>query len=162
MADGDPRVGELEAEVASLEKKLEEAADSGGGDSEQLDELKEELENAYADREAAQDEAKQYRKEARRLQEDLERLEAEAESGGGGGGDGDMAQFSESVTELYGTVSSMKPDLRSLRDALDLLEGDDDEDRADGLEMLRDGLDAMNGRARDLKILAGDIQGMLE
>ena len=73
-----------------------------------------------------------------------------------------MAQISESVTELYGTVSSMKPDLRSLRDALDLLEGDDDEDRADGLEMLRDGLDAMNGRARDLKILAGDIQGMLE
>ena len=167
-------VAEAAAETAAAETKaalaaaeLRSVADSGGGeDAGRIDELASEAEDAHAAREEAEHQAKRYRRELRTASDEVERLQAalaEAEKGGGAGpaGGPDLSAINEVVAELYGAVSSFRPELRTFSEGVELAASEDAEDRGEGVGMLRDTLDTVNSRAKDLKTLTADLKRLL-
>ena len=72
------------------------------------------------------------------------------------------AALTELLDELYGVVSSLKPDLRTIADAVPLLASDEEDERSEGSEMLRDGLNACTDRSNEIRTLVGKIRDLLK
>ena len=77
---------------------------------------------------------------------------------GGGGISADTVALAD---ELYGTIASLKPDLRALDDAVAMLDTDDAEEREEGLDQLREALGTTHGRIADLSTQASDLRDKL-
>ena len=104
--------------------------------------------------------------EVDRLQKSLKQLEADLAAAKKAGAaapaasGGVPAALTELLDELYGVVSSLKPDLRTIADAVPLLASDEEDERSEGSEMLRDGLNACTDRSNEIRTLVGKIRDL--
>jgi chromosome segregation protein len=146
---GEAKAARKEAElqqeqVEGQDKKLAEMQKT-------LAELEQQLSSVRRDRDAA---------EKARAEAELAASQA-GSAPAASAGSGDSAKLAALVQDLYDVVSSFRSDLRALGDAGSLLASDDEDDRADGAEQLRDNLANANSRGTDLKNIASTLRDLL-
>ena len=185
-AAADSRVTELEGQLAAMSEQL--AGAGAAGDSEEMASLREELEQAQADRDDLEHAQSANMKRIKKLLKDLD--EARKQGGGAAGGGDDAALRAEigtlkaavtraeaaveearsnaaaggrgdltrKVSDLNGAVSSFRSDFMQLTDAFEQIRSGDAEEQADGLEMMVEGLETCSARNADLKRLVRELR----
>ena len=70
----------------------------------------------------------------------------------------DRDKLDELIADLDGAAGSFKPDLRSIDQAANLLQSDEESDRDEGGELILDAIDAVRSRAKEVRSIAESLR----
>jgi chromosome segregation ATPase len=163
---------ELEAHVARLTATNRELEASAGANLKRIqklmkdmDEARNQLANAggggagQAEVAQLQAEIATLRAEKALVEQRLHDAEGKAVPVGGPGAA--SPQMSKLLGELNGVVSSFRNDFMTVSDAYEQIRSEDTEERDEGFDMLREGIDACTTRSGELKNIIRDLKAAL-